>query len=699
MYYHYDNGTVTWLNLDEDNSESPTSLVTGADGTVTASGPTAGTYYLTEVIPPDGYALMEEDVGFVLSTFGTIILTADSSDSGATIANLSTLEISLPDEKSYDVILEKADADGNAIEEQASFYLYKTVSGVTYYYRYAPSAADETVYVTTWVTDSSDATVIVTGSDGTGTGQVTLHDLTEGTYYLEETEAPEGYTRLTDALAFTVGSSGSLSVSGSQENIKIATASSGSVVQVINQEAPSYQVTLQKLDEDSNALTSGHATFYLYKVDNEGNKTYYYYDADGNDGNGETSWVDTNVDGNEATLISTDLTYGQATMYNLVGNTTYYLEEVSAPGGYATLSQVIEFTLSSNGKITVLAGNSYVTVNDSDTNNLMISVQNIPAETTDVTVVKYDDEEGVLADAVFKLYKYDTSGNSLYYKYTEDSAGNADPVTSWESSEGDATELISGSTGSITLHGLTGNATYYLEETEAPYEYALLSDPIVFTITATGSTGNISYSLKLVSGDNNGLVSVDESNVLQLNVENEKAVVYDFIITKKETGTEKIMQGAGFYLYRVVKNSAGDDVKYYYKYETGSVSWVEDIEDASKSTSNNKGTLSFLDLPPGTYYLYEAVVPDGYNSLEADISITIDNEGNLSLNDKIDYAEIDGAANQVRLIVYNTPGYELPSAGGMGTILYTTTGLTFIISAAWLMYRQKRRGRERIRGG
>lgn len=62
--------------------------------------------------------------------------------------------------------------------------------------------------------------------------------------------------------------------------------------------------------------------------------------------------------------------------------------------------------------------------------------------------------------------------------------------------------------------------------------------------------------------------------------------------------------------------------------------------------------------------------------------------GTLTTTASTDVASVD-TSNSLKMIVYNTPGYELPSTGGSGTILYTTSGLTLIISAAWLMYRQK----------
>ncbi|HFH9833794.1 TPA: SpaH/EbpB family LPXTG-anchored major pilin [Streptococcus suis] len=59
---------------------------------------------------------------------------------------------------------------------------------------------DDTTKEISWVTSVTDATKFTTGADGI----VDIKGLTYGTYYLEETQAPTDYVKLTERIAFTV---------------------------------------------------------------------------------------------------------------------------------------------------------------------------------------------------------------------------------------------------------------------------------------------------------------------------------------------------------------------------------------------------------------------------------------------------------------------------------------------------------------
>ncbi|MCD7864297.1 MAG: LPXTG cell wall anchor domain-containing protein [Lachnospiraceae bacterium] len=141
------------------------------------------------------------------------------------------------------------------------------------------------------------------------------------------------------------------------------------------------------------------------------------------------------------------------------------------------------------------------------------------------------------------------------------------------------------------------------------------------------------------------------------------------------------LSGAEFCLY---KTESGTN--YYYKSRN---EWVTDKNSATKLTTDDTGVVSISELYPGTYYFEEVTAPGGgYNLLSSPIEFTLSMGGTLTTTASTDVASVD-TSNSLKMIVYNTPGYELPSTGGSGTILYTTSGLTLIISAAWLMYRQK----------
>ena len=99
------------------------------------------------------------------------------------------------------------------------------------------------------------------------------------------------------------------------------------------------------------------------------------------------------------------------------------------------------------------------------------------------------------------------------------------------------------------------------------------------------------------------------------------------------------------------------------------------------------GVFTFEDLLPGTYTLTEIKAPDGYTLIAAPILIVITSEGNVT---------IDGEAYTlenaiITLDVINYEIYELPSVGGIGTYLFTISGVAITGIAILLFINEQRR--------
>lgn len=81
--------------------------------------------------------------------------------------------------------------------------------------------------VVSWVDSIDHATVVATDDQGTAS----FDGLADGTYYLEETEAPAGYNKLTEAVAVTV--------SGNEEDVTTLTVTSDKIVNQTGSQLPS----------------------------------------------------------------------------------------------------------------------------------------------------------------------------------------------------------------------------------------------------------------------------------------------------------------------------------------------------------------------------------------------------------------------------------------------------------------------------
>lgn len=144
---------------------------------------------------------------------------------------------------------------------------------------------------------------------------------------------------------------------------------------------------------------------------------------------------------------------------------------------------------------------------------------------------------------------------------------------------------------------------------------------------------------------------------------------YDFIVYK--TDGSEFLDGAEFKLYdaateggQILIADEGDGE--YVKDDSASADVTIDINAATGCHVRG--------LAPGTYYLEEVVVPDGYNKLSAREAVTITSE----------------ATEAVEITIENQAGTELPSTGGMGTtVFYVIGGLLIIGAAVVLVARRK----------
>ncbi|WP_440322706.1 DUF7604 domain-containing protein [Laedolimicola sp.] len=163
-------------------------------------------------------------------------------------------------------------------------------------------------------------------------------------------------------------------------------------------------------------------------------------------------------------------------------------------------------------------------------------------------------------------------------------------------------------------------------------------------------------------------------------------------IVKVSSNSEDVkLEGAEFTLTRTTKDESGKDIIYkgVSAKETGVVSW--------KDAENNAVSM----IPEGTYTLKETTAPGNYALSEDTWTITVGKDGSLTVTNAsgnpVDCAtteETGANGNKTGVVIYsyyfkNTPMYELPSTGGIGTYWYTIGGM-LMMAAALVLYRKKK---------
>lgn len=141
---------------------------------------------------------------------------------------------------------------------------------------------------------------------------------------------------------------------------------------------------------------------------------------------------------------------------------------------------------------------------------------------------------------------------------------------------------------------------------------------------------------------------------------------YDLTVNKVDENDEAL-EGATFQL-------VGKDVTY-------------------NETINTGSSFKFTDLAPGTYTLTETVAPGGYNAIQHEIEIVINQDGTVTVSGT------EGASKDVQLNVdknntisfkvANKPKSPLPATGGPGTWIFMATGALALTATGLYFIRRK----------
>lgn len=299
-----------------------------------------------------------------------------------------------------------------------------------------------------------------------------------------------------------------------------------------------------------------------------------------------------------------------------------------------------------------------------------------PLKSTVDIVVHNSDHDFTVDIPIYKQYVDNVDGNTetFTFKLTRvDENGTEDSSTSFSKK---TTLTVTGDQeidGKFIIGYENGEkGKYYYKITEIPGANKAIqydSSYYIVGVSVSDNTANI------ISIKKNGQDLVENGKVAFVNKSG-----MNVVLKKVDTAdSTKVLANARFDLY-------GSDYH----------SMNPEAQKIKEITTSSEGTAALGFLKPGTYYLVETQAPDGYNKLTEPVKFNITSDGLKVMqgSNSSEVTEPDSTGNYI-LVVTNSSGIELPHTGGIGTFIYTLSGL--LLMAIALMYgfvsRRRREGR------
>lgn len=258
----------------------------------------------------------------------------------------------------------------------------------------------------------------------------------------------------------------------------------------------------------------------------------------------------------------------------------------------------------------------------------------------------------------------------------------------------------------VQVGGTDVDTTNYTKDTNPADAHAFditFENAYVAGLTA-GTKIVVTYSATLteeavIAGEGNKnetwLEYGDDNEINKTPTSTTTTYTYEFDLVKTDSD-KKVLTGAEFALYDA--ETAGNQI-----------ALVEESEGVYRvATADDKGAAGFTSavikagkatikgLANGTYYLEETKSPEGYNKITARQPVKIENaNNNATLSDagaSADSASLTYVSGGVQVVNYS--GSELPSTGGVGTMIFYIVGGILLVGAGVLLVVRKRMNSE-----
>lgn len=231
--------------------------------------------------------------------------------------------------------------------------------------------------------------------------------------------------------------------------------------------------------------------------------------------------------------------------------------------------------------------------------------------------------------------------------------------------------------GSVAIEGLTEGTHYSVTETATGFT-------VSFTDTYLNSLEvktdlNMTYTAVLnenaISNGTSGVSIVDQTNSIVLNFGNDQSVTketttttHKFSVYKHANGSDENLAGA---VFEVKKN---DEIVPLIKIDDNNYRVAKTGESGTVTTFTTvkNGDIVIWGVDSDEYYLNETEPPEGYNKLPTE--------------EKVDVSE----DNSTRANIVNNTGTELPSTGGIGTIIFYVVGAALVVGCGVVLVSRRR---------